>query len=624
MAEANVATTGDARDQLRTVSLSAINVRDGFNPRERFDQRELDRLAASIKNRGLLQPLVVTETTEGRYELVAGERRYRACFAIGLTEVPVLIRCSAHDSDGLLVDAIVENLHRSDHTPLEEAAAFKRLLDAGLTRKGICEQLSVTPQRVRDRLELLKVPAELHAAIDAGEVPLAAVPALVELAAIDPALPACAYRRVTSEPQQSWQRPLEWADVIADPIGAVTCRYSSDTPDLPDGLFEAGISYPLATFALAEKAQRDLERLAQLDPVWAGEGPQLMITWEMVEHARTIGAAHVSPHGRSALIVGNDVAGELVGGVIARHLREERARLRRERDHAASVLATAADNGGPVSDEELQRAHEQARQAERDAQRQARTDAEAYNDRLGAAIVKALSTVKIDERVIKIVAAVDLHGELDGLAMRGARYGFPDWVTTETTKSGKPKRVYLERPAALTKARAYLAGAHRPGEIAGRCLALIAMAALADEECVARSNRSGHNLYRYRTTHYSHDIGSPSGLQWTPSVVSLVEEICLEQLPTAATERLRARREREQADCAQADADDHAAHAAYTKLMAQLDTLTPDEREAAIARFDLEHPAGDFLGEQLQARHEELAAVSDVEEPTLDAKAVDA
>jgi len=106
-----------------------------------------------------------------------------------------------------LIDAVVENLHRSDHTPVEEARAFARLLDAGLTRKGICERLSVTRERVRERLLLLEVPRELHGAIDAGEIPLGAVPALVELASIHPGLPACAWRRVSETPEQSWRRP---------------------------------------------------------------------------------------------------------------------------------------------------------------------------------------------------------------------------------------------------------------------------------------------------------------------------------------------------------------------------------------------------------------------------------
>jgi ParB/RepB/Spo0J family partition protein len=599
-------TTTRASNEPRTVALSSITVDEGFNPRERFDERDLDRLADSIKTRGLLQPLLVTETSDpGAYQLVAGERRYRACLAAGLTEVPVLVRTGAVGAEQPLVDAVVENLHRADLTPVEEATAFQRLLDAGLTRKGICEQLSVTAQRVRERLELLKLSAELHPAIDAGHIPLAAIPALVQLATIDPELPGCAYRRVTRAPEQSWQRPLEWADVLADPIGAVTCRYSSDTPELPGGIYEAGASYPLAAFTLSEKARRDLQRLAELDPVWAGEGPELMFTWEMVEHARTLGAAHPSVHGRDALIVGDDVADELVARVISRRLRDARAHAKHEQARRAAVAA--APNGAANNDPEaLALQEEAARRAERDAQRQARLDAEAYNDRLGGAVFKALSTVKIDDRVVKVLAAVDLNGELEGIAMRGARYGFPDWVTLETTKSAKTKRTYLERPQAGAKARDYLAGARRPGEITGRCLALIAMAVLADENCVARSNRSGHDLYRYRTSPYHYDSGSSSGLAWARDVVDLVEEICLEQLPQAVTEPLRDRRERDQAERAQADTEDRAAHTAYDELAPRLADLDPGAREAAITAYAEQHPAGDFLLEQLQTRHDEL------------------
>lgn len=505
-----------------------------------------------------------------------------------------------------MIDAVVENLHRSDHTPVEEATAFARLLETGLTRKGICEQLSVSRERVRDRLALLAVPSELHGAIDAGAIPLAAVPALVELASIHPGLPACAWRRVSEAPEHSWQRPIGWTDVGADPIGAVTCRYGSDTPQLPEGVYEAGASYPLSSFPLGESAQRNLARLAELDAVWAGEGPELMITWEMVEQARALSAGFCSPHNRSALIVGADVAGELVGVVIAKRLKEERARVRRDRER----LTAADGDGGAASDEDLERASELARQAEREAQRRLRVDAESYNDGVGSAIVKALSTVKIDARVVKVLTAVDVHGELEGLVMRGARYGFPGWVVDETARGGKAKRRYLERAQALTKAREYLAGGVSAGQVAGRCLALIAMAVLADEECVARSNRSGHDLYRYRASQYDH--GSPSGVEWARSVVGLVEEICVEQLPAAVTERLRERRDREALEREQIEAQARAAEAAYTDVAAQLATLSPQQRETVITTFEQEHPAGDMWLERLQTQHEELSALEPV------------
>ncbi len=125
-------------------------------------------------------------------------------------------------------------------------------------------------------------------------------------------------------------------------------------------------------------------------------------------------------------------------------------------------------------------------------------------------------------------------------------------------------------------------------------------------------NRSGHDLYRYRTNPY-HTSARRAGLQWARNVVGFVEEICLEQLPAAATERLRDRREREQDDREQADMEDRAAQAAYTQLVGQFDTLGADQREAAIARYQQDHPAGDSLAEQLQARHEELSAIAETQ-----------
>jgi hypothetical protein len=95
----------------------------------------------------------------------------------------------------------------------------------------------------------------------------------------------------------------------------------------------------------------------------------------------------------------------------------------------------------------------------------------------------------------------------------------------------------------------------------------------------------------------------------TREVVSLIEEVCAEQLPASVTERLRDRRDRDHAEREQADAQDRAAHAAYTELAERLDTLSPDECEEAIARYEHDHPAGDFHAEQLRRHHDELATI---------------
>jgi ParB/RepB/Spo0J family partition protein len=128
----------------RTIALSAITVREGFNPRLRFDAAELERLTKSIRKRGVLQPLLVQPAAcEGECELVDGERRYRAAFKAGITEIPVLIRPRGEETGGL-VDALAANFHNASNTPVEEAFAVARLLEAGLTRRSVSERLEVS------------------------------------------------------------------------------------------------------------------------------------------------------------------------------------------------------------------------------------------------------------------------------------------------------------------------------------------------------------------------------------------------------------------------------------------------------------------------------------------------
>ena len=189
MAEAITSTGGETR----TIALSAITVREGFNPRSHFDAAALERMAQTMRETGVLQPLLVQPAdTAGEFELVDGERRYRAATRAGLTEVPVLVREREPDTAGLL-GALTANFHRAAHTPVEEAHAFARLMrEGGLTRKGVSARLQVSRELVRDRLEILELPDDLHSRVDDGTIPLGAVRTLAGLARIHPELPGCA------------------------------------------------------------------------------------------------------------------------------------------------------------------------------------------------------------------------------------------------------------------------------------------------------------------------------------------------------------------------------------------------------------------------------------------------
>lgn len=155
---------------LRTIALSALQVAEGFNPRADVAGSGIDELARSIERRGLIVPVVVAPAGEGEYRLVDGERRVRAAAKLGLVEIPAVVRQTDERTLGL-EDAVVANPARSALNPLEEAQAFQRLIDAGLTRRGVAQELGLAQRLVTDRLAMLELPEELWSASPTGGSP---------------------------------------------------------------------------------------------------------------------------------------------------------------------------------------------------------------------------------------------------------------------------------------------------------------------------------------------------------------------------------------------------------------------------------------------------------------------
>lgn len=137
-------------------------------PRRDFAEEELQELTMSISELGILQPLLVRTSTDG-YELIAGERRLRAAARAGLEEVPILV--VETDDVGSLERALVENLHRSDLNPIEEAAALRQLMDeSGLTQEALAAKLGRNRVTVTNALRLLDLPVETQALLIAGRL----------------------------------------------------------------------------------------------------------------------------------------------------------------------------------------------------------------------------------------------------------------------------------------------------------------------------------------------------------------------------------------------------------------------------------------------------------------------
>ncbi len=137
-------------------------------PRKNFDQDAIDDLAESIRQYGLLQPLVVRPIATG-YQLVAGERRWRACRIAGLTEVPVTIR-ELTDAETAEI-ALVENLQREDLNPVEEAAGYQALMDEfSLTQEDVAERVGRSRSAVANAVRLLGLPKEILTMIESGKI----------------------------------------------------------------------------------------------------------------------------------------------------------------------------------------------------------------------------------------------------------------------------------------------------------------------------------------------------------------------------------------------------------------------------------------------------------------------
>ena len=125
-------------------------------PRTEFDDDALDALAASIKAVGVLQPVVVRQRPDGGYELVVGERRWRAARRAGLERIPAVVRETGEED--LLRDALIENLHREDLNPLEEAGAYRQLLDdVGMTHEDLAERVGRSRAAITNALRLLEL-----------------------------------------------------------------------------------------------------------------------------------------------------------------------------------------------------------------------------------------------------------------------------------------------------------------------------------------------------------------------------------------------------------------------------------------------------------------------------------
>jgi ParB/RepB/Spo0J family partition protein len=595
--------------ELREIPLSRIVVPEGFNPRgEVAHDAELEAMAETMRQRGCLQAVRVRASGTGQYVLIAGERRYHAAAMAALTQIPATVLPAGAGDEAeqldLLTDAMIENEVRQDLNPLRRAMGFQAMIDLGLNVRGVAERLggktkrSSREKRIREHLAILTLPEDVRKLVAKEKVPMLAVKALSELAAIHEELPAYAVAAVLDVDKHS--EPYTWQEVAEGAFDVAFTRCEV----LPAGLFLSSESHRLSTFELGEKAMKDLaayQKLVgrELDSVWFSS--------ERIERARVLGAAHETGYG--TLIVGQDVATSLAEDCIAEALKGARAQARRQREVEKERRAAGASNPNGSGDDNNEpqetgdgESAEQDPEAQRQAEREKREEAIRFNLDLGVLAFKHLPKIKADERVLRILASVDLVRSLCEIASRGARLCLPGWVTQTPQPKDKVKTTYMETYDAERRAAGFLEGAVSAGDIAGRTLTLIALASLANEQDTVAFSRQSH---------YELTFGGPWAVQAKRDLNAIVRERIKEGQFPALDAILSERISKDEQDVAR-EQEIPSANARLEDVSGRLSELDEKELDQAISDAVLAwgeyHPRTRELRTQIDGVREQRAA----------------
>ena len=165
-------------EEFKIIQIKDIQ-KNPYQPRKEFLEEKIQELAQSIKENGLIQPIIVRKSPVLGYEILAGERRYRASIAAGLSEVPVIVK-QLSDQD-MMLHSIIENLQRENLNPIEEAKAYQSLIDKGFTHTEIAEKMGKSRPYITNLVRLLGLPKHILTEVESGKLSQAHARLLIQL-----------------------------------------------------------------------------------------------------------------------------------------------------------------------------------------------------------------------------------------------------------------------------------------------------------------------------------------------------------------------------------------------------------------------------------------------------------
>lgn len=462
------------------------------NPRGAIDEASsgFKELCASIKARGILQPILVGPAHDGKHALVAGHRRHAAARKAKLAEIPAMVL----DLEGAeLLAALTENIQREDLSPVAEAQAIHQLQERhGFTQVQAGEALSKSERWVRERLRLLRMPERTQKAYDGGALPLES---LVTVEKVAEAAPQVSDALAEASESDEWVRQAVGGGRTFEALN----KLAQDAAEKPqeDGSSELGCLVELTGFnnhhrvgyealklagapaerleAIAERIEVG-EKLRKKSQYYFGHFHLVTLTSEDVDAANSYGCL-MSIDGYRYI-----TDAEWLADRFAERLEEAIAAAEKQLKDGRKPKP---EKGSP----EDEKAAKEERRRQREAEQRQRDEARVANLELGQRTERALRNPKLSLEEAKLLALMAVGDDATELGSRGLIYCYHDYQDEQLLKNGTTKVTYEAGRSAGEDLVKAIGAAKKPEEALGLALRALLLSTYANQDCVAPSSR---------------------------------------------------------------------------------------------------------------------------------------